>query len=206
MLDAMRELYKDPGEFKTVVFDTIDAMWPALFRHVLKNYPAQKGKASNIEDYGYGKGFQYADDELAKFLDALDRLIEDKHFNAVIIAHSTIKNVDPPDKEPWAQYRITGNERLASRIADWASSLLFMQNEVHVIKKQTGKNRADSRGQRVIKATMHPAYWAKNRHGLPDEFPMPEGKAWATYINEIAKARKAKASTKTTAEKPQPTK
>lgn len=200
--DALIELYKEPSGYKTIVIDTIDSLWPALFRYVCANYPVSKNapKAETIEDYGYGKGYQFADDCLAKLLAFLDRLSEDRGFNIIILAHSTMKSIERPGKEPWLEYRIPGNDKLAQRVADWASDLLFMEYEIYVASPDGDRKKAHAdlgdSGKRLIKTQVHPAYWAKNRHGLPAQMPMPEGQAYASYLHFCEAGRKNKAKLK----------
>jgi hypothetical protein len=56
VLDAIRDLYRDPAGYETLVIDTLDALEPMLLEHVC----AQHGW-KNIESPSFGKGWVLAD-------------------------------------------------------------------------------------------------------------------------------------------------
>ena len=67
----MNEIATEPGEFKTVVIDTLDWIEPMLYAHVVA--AAKKNDIKHIEDFGYGKGYVIAQNEARKLIVALDR-------------------------------------------------------------------------------------------------------------------------------------
>jgi hypothetical protein len=80
-LSALRELCAAPGEFKTVVFDTLDHMELLIHAHVC----AKNGWA-NIEEPSYGKGYLPALAEWQRFLVAMEHLGR-AGINVVMLAH-----------------------------------------------------------------------------------------------------------------------
>lgn len=191
ILEGVKILGTEEHDYQTLVIDTIDAAYPALFTHVCATYPMQKGgRAKGIEDYGWGAGFQYAADEMAILLADLEKLRDRKAMNIIVIAHSIVKTFDPPDGESYSQYRLPGNDRLANAIGDWAGDLLFVNDKVTVVEGDRGKNKGKGSGERWLFTDQRPAFWAKNKNNLPPKIPFPQVGAWATYQQAIAEANK----------------
>src|SRR5512141_4050 len=67
VFDALRVLTTEAHGYETLVVDTLDWLEPLIWA-----YCCQRDGMSNIEDYGYGKGYQVAVDEWRRFLAALD--------------------------------------------------------------------------------------------------------------------------------------
>jgi hypothetical protein len=63
------ELVTNPGEYKSLVIDTADWLERMIYDGICK----RDGKA-NIEDYGYGKGYTIAEQELVSVLAKLDQI------------------------------------------------------------------------------------------------------------------------------------
>jgi len=63
--------------------------------------------------------------------------------------------------------------RTAPLVKEWADMVLFINYKTFSVAtdKEGKKNKAQG-GSRTVYATHHPAWDAKNRHGLPDEFPL----------------------------------
>ena len=82
----------DPGCCKTLVCDTAD--WAEM---LCITYTCQKGGVKNIEDFGYGKGYVYLQENFKKLLDMMDSVIE-KGVNVVITAHAKMRKFEQPDE------------------------------------------------------------------------------------------------------------
>ena len=65
------------------------------------------------------------------------------------------------------------SSQTAPLVKEWADMVLFMNYKTFsVATDDKGKKHKGQGGVRTIYANHHPAWDAKNRHGLPDEFPM----------------------------------
>ena len=71
LLSIVKEIHDNPHLCKTVVIDTAD--WAEI---LCENAVCEKYRKSNIEDFGFGKGYVYLVDEYSKLLAQLDRLLE----------------------------------------------------------------------------------------------------------------------------------
>ena len=158
--------------YKTLIIDTID--WAEMLG--VQSVCATHNK-SGIESFGYGQGYIYVAEEIGKFLNKLSDLIE-IGINVVLTAHSQIVKFEQPDEMgAYDRYQLKLGQKSGSRTAalvkEWADMVLFMNYKTYsVATDDKGKKHKAQGGTRTIYATHHPAWDAKNRHGLPDEFPM----------------------------------
>lgn len=157
---------------KTLIIDTVDWGERLIIEFVIN----RAGKTS-ITGFGYGEGFIQLEEEYGRFLNKLSDLIE-IGINVVLTAHAKITKFEQPDEmgayDRW-ELKL-GNKTTAKTAAltkEWADMVLFMNYKTYsVATDDKGKKHKGQGGVRTIYATHHPAWDAKNRHGLPDEFPM----------------------------------
>lgn len=161
-----------PSRFGTLVIDTID--WAEM--QCNESVCAQHNK-KGIEDFGYGKGYIYASEEFGRFLNLLSDVIE-SGINVVLTAHAQIVKFEQPDEMgAYDRYQLKLGQKTSSRTAalvkEWADMVLFINYKTFsVATDDKGKKHKAQGGSRTIYATHHPAWDAKNRHGLPDEIPL----------------------------------
>jgi hypothetical protein len=157
---------------KTLVIDTID--WAERLAIELVTSRANK---QSITNFGYGEGFIQLEEEFGKFLNRLSDVVE-IGINVVLTAHAKITKFEQPDEMgAYDRYELKlGNKttaKTASLAKEWADMVLFMNYKTFsVAVDDKGKKHKAHGGIRTIYATHHPAWDAKNRQGLPDEFPM----------------------------------
>lgn len=168
LMQQIQYVKANPHLMKTLVIDTVD--WAeALCKESVCSTNGWKG----IEDPGYGKGYVYVAEEFGRFLNALSDLI-DVGINVVLLAHSEIKKFEQPDEMgAYDRYQLKLLKQTAPLVKEWSDMLLFMNyRTLSVQADKEGKKFKGAGGQRTIYANHRPAWDAKNRHGLPDEFPM----------------------------------
>lgn len=160
---------------KTLVIDTIDWAEKLTINHV-----CARGKKESITSFGYGEGFIQLEEEFGKLLNKLSDVV-DAGINVVLTAHSTITKFEQPDEMgAYDRYQLKlGNKTTAKTshlVKEWADMVLFMNYKTFsVAADEKGKRHKGQGGERTIYATHHPAWDAKNRHDLPDKFPMDYG-------------------------------
>jgi hypothetical protein len=164
---AIKEIAKDPQGFKTVVLDTLDWAEKNMIEDILR-----KGKKDSIEDFGYGKGYVYVTEAVAKFLTSLDTLI-DRGISVVLLAHSQVKKFDPPDAgQGYDRYELKMSKGCAPLVKEWADAILFVNFDTKVREPEQGKAKGVGGKERVIHTVRCAAWDAKNRHGLAEKLPM----------------------------------
>lgn len=159
----------NPTECKTLIVDTVDWAEQLAVAHVC----SQHGK-QGIEDFGWGKGYTYVQEEMGRFLNALSDLV-DMGINVVLTAHAQIKKFEQPDEMgSYDRYELKLGQKTGSKTAplvkEWADMVLFANYKTFVMTTDNGKKKAQG-GERVMYTNHRPAWDAKNRHGLPDEMP-----------------------------------
>lgn len=166
VLEAVRVLTNDEHDFKTLVIDTLDWLEPMCWAHTC----AMGGK-SDIEAFGFGKGFAAALDHWRALYARLDAMVKAKGMHTILIAHSAIKRVDDPQTGPFDRYRIKLHDRASDLAREWVDAVLFARHEVFTVEKN-GKMRGKSNGARVMHTRWSAAFDAKNRFDLPETLPL----------------------------------
>lgn len=154
-------------DFQTIVIDSIDWAEKLCVETLLA-----EGKKTSIEDYGYGKGYVMLAERITRFLALLDALI-DAGKNVVLIGHSQVKRVEPPDlMTAYDRYELKLSRQVSPLIKEWADELWFFQFRTKVVESENGKARGVGGKIRIILTTHAAAYDAKTRSGLAEELPM----------------------------------
>ncbi|AMW99231.1 ATP-binding protein [Rummeliibacillus stabekisii] len=160
------------GKYLTLVIDTVD--WA---ERLAIEFITSRSNKTSITNFGYGEGFIQLEEEFGKFLNKLSDLVE-VGINVVLSAHAKITKFEQPDEMgAYDRYELKlGNKTTAKTAAltkEWADMVLFLNYKTFsVAADEKGKKHKGQGGVRTVYATHHPAWDAKNRHGLPDEFPL----------------------------------
>lgn len=190
----------NPTCCKTLIIDTID--WAESL--IVEDVCAQHGK-KGIEDFGYGNGYTYVREEMGRFLNLLQDLIE-VGINIVLTAHAQMRKFEQPDEMgAYDRYELKLGKKTSSQTAplvkEWADMVLFANYKTVVMTTDTKKKKATG-GQRVIYTQHHPAWDAKNRHGLPEEIPLDYGAIAHIFVNSPVEQQQAPISNMETVQQP----
>lgn len=166
LAEVLKEIIADPSICKTLVIDTADKAEQMATIAV-----CQERQIKGIEDAGYGKGYTYLAEKMAAFCSYLSLIVR-KGVNVVVIAHAQMRKFEQPDEMgAYDRWELKLSKKVAPLYKEWADMLLFLNYKTNVTESKTGKAKALG-GERVIYASHHPCWDAKNRHGLPDMFPL----------------------------------
>lgn len=172
LLDQVRYFIGHPQELKTLIIDTADWAEQLCVADVCSRF-----QKAGIEDFGYGKGYTYLQEEFGRLLNLLTELVEQKGINVVLTAHAKMRKFEQPDElGAYDRWEMKLTKQVAPMVKEWADMVLFANYKTIVINvdgqgAQKGKNKAQG-GKRVMYTTHHSCWDAKNRYGLPDEIPM----------------------------------
>jgi GTPase SAR1 family protein len=151
----------------TLALDTADWAEMLTIQHI-----CAKSKVSGIEDFGYGKGYTYLEEEFGRLLNLFSEVI-DSGVNVAIAAHAQMRKFEQPDETgAYDRWELKLEKKTAALLKEWADIVLFANYETIVIKGKTpmDKNKV-SGGSRVMYTTHHACWDAKNRHGLAEKLP-----------------------------------
>lgn len=169
LMEQVDYVIKNPQICMTLIVDTAD--WA---EHLCAKSICAANDKKSIEEFGYGKGFLYLQEEFGKFLNKLSDVVE-QGINVVLTAHAQIVSFEQPDEmgsyDKWElKLGLKKTEkRTAALLKEWADIVLFANYETYAVKAE-GSNKAKGQGgKRVMYTTHRPCWDAKNRHGLPDK-------------------------------------
>ena len=170
LLEEIKWVLAHPDSCKTLVIDTAD--WAET---LCNEYVCARDQKTGIEDYGYGKGYVYAQEEFGRLPNLLEQVIA-KGIHVVICCHAAMRKFEQPDElGAYDRWEMKLSKKIAPMLREWSDLLLFANYKTIVVNvdnqgAQKGKNKVQG-GKRVMYTTHHPCWDAKNRFGLPDEMP-----------------------------------
>lgn len=170
LMELVMEVKRDPSLCRTLVIDTAD--WAEM---LCISQICDKNHKSSIEEFGYGKGYVYVQEEFGRLLNLLEEVVK-AGVNVVLTAHAKMRKFEQPDElGAYDRWEMKLTKQTAPMVKEWADMVLFANYKTLVVNvdgqgAQKGKNKAQG-GRRVMYTTHHSCWDAKNRYGLPEELP-----------------------------------
>lgn len=171
MRDALHtaNLFPDRG---TVVIDTITKAETLAAQHLFATQKTDSGKiAENLEDYGYGKGFNYLIDPIRLLLADLDVLVR-RGINVLLLAQQSQGNVanlaglDYVQDGPNLESRPKASNNVRSEVCGWVDNIFrlgYPDVQVERTNKLANKGKAHGTTERQIFTEPEVYFVAKNR-------------------------------------------
>lgn len=154
-------------EHQTIIIDSIDRV-----ETICRECICEQERKKSLEEIPYGKGYAMLAERLSRVLTSLDKIISAGK-NVVVIAHSQIKKVEPPDlMTAYDRYELKLEKKSSPLVKEWADELWFFRFKTKVVESENGKAKGTGGKQRIILTTHSAAYDAKTRSGLAEELPM----------------------------------
>jgi hypothetical protein len=162
--------------FQTVIIDTLDWLEPLLHDYVCK----MKGFKNGLHDdkdanVNYGRGMRiHAIEGWKLFLNSCDELREKANMSIILLAHSSIEKINPPEASSYEIYSFKLDKHASAVVEEWANIIGFYNREVVVTKEDVGfgqkKGKAlNVEGRRVLNLqATSPAWVSGNSYGLED--------------------------------------
>lgn len=161
------ELITAPNGYKNLVVDTTDWIERLICSSVCK-----RDNKTDIEDYGYGKGYVVMEGELVKLLQKFDTLRHRQKMGIVLLSHVQIKTFNDPRGESYDRFEMKGHKRFTGILREWPDANLFCTFEVFKTKVKGAQREKTIGGDRIMHTQWSPAWDAKNRLNLPETLPM----------------------------------
>ena len=171
VIDALSTLYTEEHDYKTVVVDSLDWLERLIWSKV-----CQDRGVESIEDIGYGKGYVFALTNWREVLTGLDALRNERGMTVILIAHAQIEKFANPETDTYDRYSPRLHKQASALVQEWCDEVLFATYSIHTKTTDEGFGRKRVQGigtgERIIRTTERPAHMAKNRLGLPEQFPL----------------------------------
>jgi hypothetical protein len=170
LMEQVTYVKNHPDICRTLVIDTAD--WAEM---LCVTHLCDKNHKNSIEEFGYGKGYTYLQEEFGRLLNLLTDVVK-AGVNVVLTAHAKMRKFEQPDEMgAYDRWEMKLSKGVAPMVKEWADMVLFANYKTMVVNvdgqgAQKGKNKAQG-GKRVMYTTHHSCWDAKNRYGLPDEVP-----------------------------------
>lgn len=194
VIAGIDDLGMNDHPYKTLVIDTVDALEPLIWAHMLERdsgkvsaYNKKGKRMDNMEQYGWNKGYNLAVDEWRAFAARLDRLRLKRKMTIVLIGHSMIRTYKSPDTEDYDRFQLRIHPLAGGFLKEWADVVGFMRFE-EVASSLDGDSRAKgvSTGRRLVNFQRVASYDAKSRIALPAELEMTLEDPWGPFANALA--------------------
>lgn len=158
----IEEVAKTPGICETFVVDTVDRLEQLCIKYVCTKF-----KQNSLEAFPYGRGYNILGEEFTKFLTACDQVIA-AGINVIIVAHAKMRKFEQPDEMgSYDRWELKLTRQVSPLIKEWSDLLLFANYQTVIVTSENN-TRKPTGGKRVMYASHHPAWDAKNRFNLPD--------------------------------------
>lgn len=166
LMQQVDYIKKNDTGFQTLVIDTADWAEKLCIRKI-----CSKAKKDGIEDFGYGKGYVYVQEEFGKLLNSLEEVVQ-QGINVVITAHAKMNKVEQPDEMgAYDHWELKLTKQCSPMLKEWADMLLFANYKTLVVSTGDKKYKGQGGQQRIVYTTHTAAWDAKNRFDLPDVIP-----------------------------------
>lgn len=187
VLGRMRSLYSEKHDFETFILDGLTGVRPFVYKKVCE----EKGK-EHIEDFGYGKGYEYALVYWQKLMDGLEAL-RDKGMTIVLICHDQVKSHNNPETDSYDRYMPLLDKQASSLFLKWADNVFFLTYQIYTSKSGQGfaeKNKAKGGEKRVIRTQERGTHIAKNRlRNIPYELTLQKEDGWSVLEPYLPKPK-----------------
>ena len=169
------EYLRKGTQYRSVIVDTIDWMEPMIHDYVCRKKGFQSLHNDKDANVNYGKGLKvHAVEGWKIFLQNCDMLREEANMNIILIAHSAIEKVSPPDSEAYDRYSMKVDKNAVAVVEEWADAIGFYSREVSIKKEDAGFGKKTGKalnidGNRVLNLqATSPSWISGNSFGLPD--------------------------------------
>ena len=167
-------------EFGTLALDSLDWLERLIWDRVCQDYGV---KCIEKADGGYGKGYTHALTYWRQIVNLLGEIRAKRKMAIVLLAHAKVERFEDPEHPAYDRYTPRLHKAACSLVCEWVDAVLFATKRMRV-DSDTGRAApvgADG-GERVLRSNGSPACIAKNRFGLPSEFPL----SWSAFMTGLS--------------------
>jgi AAA domain len=180
VVDVVDWLLREEHQWQTLVLDELGEIESMAW-----DFICERDQESNIEGYGYGKGYEIVLREWRLLLSKIERLQREKGTHVVFLGHSLVKTFQNPEGDDFDRHIVKVHHKLAGLLKQWTSAVFFARYEELVDVDKKKRARGVSTGRRMVHTVRKAAYDAKNRYDLPEELELPKEGGWETFTQVV---------------------
>jgi len=177
-LALVREIAKTPGEYRSLVIDTLDPLEELATDHVLA-----EGKKKTLADFAFGAGYAAVANEWKLFLAELDTA-RAAGLLVCLLGHAQVRQVQDPSLGTFDAFTSVLSKKAWQITQRWADVVGFAAWDMALVEKKNDQ-RAIVTGERKLFLQRGSGYDAKNRFGIVAPIPL----SWPALESEIARHR-----------------
>jgi hypothetical protein len=188
MMGMLEELHEEDHNYKALVVDTISCAEGVCHQMVCdREYGGDWGEEGFS---AYKRGYEVALSDWRLFINACDRLRDDKGMTIILLGHTKIAPYKNPIGADYDRFIVDVHHKTWGLTSRWVDAVLFYNYWIEV--DESGSRPKGKGGHaRVIHTQHSAAFDAKNRFGLPSEIEGGDSgeEAWHNLRQAIVEAR-----------------
>lgn len=165
-------LITEKHKYKTLVIDSVTQLETLFTEYIVESDP-KKPKSINTALGGYGAGFTALAAMHGRVRKAAG-ILNKAGMNVVFIAHSETTTIELPDSDPYTRYDLRLHKKCVTHYTDNVDMVAHLKLETFTTGDGERK-KAISSGDRLVVVTSGAAQISKNRFGITEDLPAPEG-------------------------------
>jgi hypothetical protein len=187
LFGQLMALVREDHPYKTLIIDSVTGLESLFVSNIIETQPP-KQKTMNSAMSGYGSAWDAVAGKHSRIKKAAEILRDKKGMTVIFLCHTEVIRLDPPDGEPYSKYDLQLNRKTAPVYINESDVVGFVTQET-----LTKDGKARTTGDRIVKATMSPAYVCKNRLGLTDDLVYTKGEnPFIEYMTNTVTTEKEK--------------
>jgi len=182
-------LLKNKHDFETVVLDTIDAMEMLVYRHVCK-----KNNINSMSDLPYAAAYNQAETIIAKIIDGLNMLRDERNMRIIALAHSHVKLYNNPLGADYDKIKIKLRDKNAELFLERFDIIGYLHIPIYTFNAEKGfgvkKTKGSGGQERVFSCYKNVSFIGKNSYGIDYDIDIPKIKGYDAILDAISQGRK----------------
>lgn len=167
VIDALKFIYnQEEAICGTIAVDSLDWLEGLAQKKLIKLHNASSITDSRVKEFAYFQGVMEAADEAMKVFSWLDAIYKKHGIRAIMIAHSQLKHVDLPNKDPFQRSEMKMSKYLSAKAMEWGDIILHADYAFHIVDGKT------SEPKRVLYTGGSASFLGGSRMPLPKELPV----------------------------------
>jgi hypothetical protein len=163
VVQALEQLRARDHQYETIVIDTVSWLERLIHDQVCTDFGPVKYHSIEKVDGGFQRGYVHALTHWRRFIEALDRLRNERGMACLLVAHARVEKYEAPGETPVDRYSPRVHKLASALLCEWADAVLFA-----TWKYSPSATRQDQNA-RILRTESGPHCIAKNRYGLPPE-------------------------------------